>query len=444
MVDNDGPPQDLGAERQLLGALLAAPGSIDQVTELVDAGDFYRPAHETVYAAILAQHAAGEPVDPKLIGERLRVAGELQRVGGLPFLHSLIQNLLTASNVSYYAEIVARCSAQRALLRAGQRITQLASAEDVDDMGDLQARARQELDTAVNRRSRDEIVWAHESMVDTIEVLSDPPEVWSSPWSDLDQYIGGAAPGRLYVIGARPAVGKTVLGLQWAAWHAAKHDQAVLYFTLEMSRREIDLRLLAQTARVDYSSLNAHHLTEQDWERVASVQGKLAALPLSVVDRPNMRIDDIRRVARTVAKSRRLGMIAVDYLQLMAHPDLRMPRQQQVADFSRSLKLLSRELGIPVVAMSQLNRASEHRRSGMPGMSDLRESGAVEQDSDVVILLHRNTEEPEKAHDLSALVAKNRFGPPGGLRLRFQGHFQRIEQTAWRPTDVLDSMPQTG
>jgi replicative DNA helicase len=231
------------------------------------------------------------------------------------------------------------------------------------------------------------------------------------------------------------------MAAQWAAYHAARHQRAVLYFTLEMSRREIDIRLISQRAKVNYASLVTHHLSDHDWQKIASAQGELSELPLSIVDKPNMRIDDIRRMARTVAKDRRLGMVVVDYLQLMSHPDHKMPRHQQVAEFSRSLKLLSRELEIPVIACSQLNRASEHRRSGMPGLSDLRESGAVEQDSDVVILLHRNTEEPDKAHDLFVGVAKNRHGPPGGVRMQFQGHFQRIEQNAWRPADVLDTMP---
>jgi replicative DNA helicase len=421
-----------------------APGQIDAVSEIIQPEDFYRPSHEAIWRAVVAQQDAGEPVDPKLVGERLRVSGELQRAGGLPYIAELVGQLLTASNATFYAEIVARCSAQRALLRAGQHIQQLATAGDVDDVGEVQARARQALDAAIVDRNRDPIVWAHQSIIDTLAALEDPPEAMSSPWPDLDQFISGAAPGRLYVIGARPSVGKTVMAAQWAAYHAARHQKAVLYFTLEMSRREIDIRLISQRAKVNYASLVTHHLTDHDWQKIASAQGELAELPLSIVDKPNMRIDDIRRMARTVAKDRQLGMVCVDYLQLMSHPDHKMPRHQQVAEFSRSLKLLSRELEIPVLACSQLNRASEHRRSGMPGLSDLRESGAVEQDSDVVILLHRNTEEPDKAHDLFMGVAKNRHGPPGGVRMQFQGHFQRIEQTAWRPADVLDTMPSSG
>lgn len=440
----DGPPQDVGAERQLLAALLVRPEGVDEVSEIIGPGDFYRPAHETIYEAILSLRNDNEPVDPKLVGERLRISGELNKIGGLPYIASLVHDLLTATNAEHYAQIIRRTSAQRALAVAGNRIVQMAEAEDVDDIEEIQARAKQELDVAVETRQVDKILWAHDGIIDTLSTLEDPPDLWSSPWGDLDQFIGGTGPGRLYVIGARPSVGKTVLGLQWAAHHAARHQRAVIYFTLEMSARELNVRLLSSAAKVNYASLVAHHLTDDDWNKISRVQGQLSEIPLSIVDRPNMRIEDIRRMARSVAKNRPLGMIAVDYLQLMTHTDFRMPRHQQVAEFSRSLKLLSRELEIPVVAMSQLNRASEHRASRMPGLTDLRESGAVEQDSDVVILLHRNTEEPDKAHDLFVGVAKNRFGPPGGVRMLFQGHYQRIEQTVWRPSDVLDNTAPAG
>lgn len=441
MNDEASPPSDLGAEKQVLGALLAAPHHIDDVSGIIRPEDFYRPGHESIYRAIMLLWGRNEPVDPKLVGDQLRISGELARVGGLPYLADLVAHLLTAANVTYYAEIVARCSAQRALSRAGQRITQLATAADVDDVSEVQARARTELDAAIIVRDRDRVEWAHDGIVELIDSLSEPPAVTTTPWGDLDRIITGAAPGRLYVIGARPAVGKTVMAVQWAAHHAERHDRAVLYFSLEMSRHEIGTRLLAHRARVDYGSLVQHHLSEAEWGRIAGVQGVLAELPLSIVDRPNMRIDDIRRMARTVSRVRPVGLIAVDYLQLMTHQDPRLPRQQQVAEFSRSLKLLARELEVPVVACSQLNRASEYRKDRMPGLSDLRESGAVEQDSDVVILLHRNTEEPAEAHDLSVAVAKNRYGPTTQIRMVFQGHYQQISQTAWRNQDVLDTVP---
>lgn len=436
---NDAPPSDLGAERQMLGAMLVNPASIDAVTEIARPEDCYRPGHEAIFRAILALRDAGDPVDPKLVGDRLRIEGELQRAGGLPYLAELVSNLLTSVNAAYYAEIVVRCSAQRALLQAGQRIAQLASAGDVDDVGELQARARREVESAITARSRDEVMWAHESVNRTLSGLEDPPERVSTPWGDLDHLIGGTSPGRLYVIGARPSVGKTVLALQWAAHHAAISGTAGLFFTLEMSRREIDMRLISSAAKVPYGSLQDHELSDRDWQRISSAQGKLASLPLSVVDRANMRIDDIRRIARNVARQRPLGMICVDYLQLLLHDDPRQNRSVQVGDFSRSLKLLAKELEIPVLACTQLNRASEHRSSRLPNMSDIRESGAVEQDADVIVLLHRNVEDPEKAHDLTVAVAKNRFGPPGQIRMQFHGHHQRVEQTAWRPSDVLDT-----
>jgi replicative DNA helicase len=439
--DEANPPADLGAERQLLGALLAAPQHVDDVTGIVQPEDFYRPGHEAIYRAILLLWSRNDPVDPKLVGDQLRISGDLPRVGGLPYLAEIVSHLLTAANATYYAEIIARCSAQRALVKAGQRITQLATAGDVEDVGEVQARARAELDAAITIRNRDRVEWAHDGIVELIDSLSEPPDVASTPWGDLDQFIGGAAPGRLYVIGARPAVGKTVMAVQWAAHHAERHRKAVLYFSLEMSRREIGARLLAHRAGVDYGSLVTHRINEAEWNRIAGVQGVLSELPLSIIDQSNLRIDDARRIIRGVSRERSLGLVVVDYLQLMTHQDPRLPRQQQVAEFSRSLKLLARELEVPVVACSQLNRASEHRKDRMPGLSDLRESGAVEQDADVVILLHRNVEEPAEAHDMRVGVAKNRYGPIAEIRMIFQGHYQQIGQTAWRNQDVLDTAP---
>ena len=444
MNDEANPPADLGAERQVLGALLAAPQHIDEVSGIVRPEDFDRPGHEAIYRAILLLWSRSDPVDAKLVGDQLRISGDLARVGGLPYLAEVVSHLLTAANASYYAEIIARCSAQRALLRAGQRISQLAGADDVDDVGEVQARARAELDAAITVRDRDRVEWAHDGIVELIDSLSEPPNVASTPWGDLDRFIGGSAPGRLYVIGARPAVGKTVMGVQWAAYHAERHQRAVIYFSFEMSRREIGTRLLAHRAKVDYGSLVQHRLNEAEWNKIAAVQGVLADMPLSIIDRPNMRIDDIRRIVRGTSRERPLGLIVVDYLQLMTHQDPRLPRHQQVAEFSRSLKLLARELEIPVVACSQLNRSSEYRKDRMPGLSDLRESGAVEQDSDVVILLHRNTEDPVESHDMSVAIAKNRYGPTTQIRMVFQGHFQQISQTALRNQDVLDSVPVTG
>jgi len=424
------PPADIAAEQQLIGALLLSPDCVDEVTDIVTPGDCYRMAHELIFRAVLDQREAGEPVDMMLISERLRTAGELKRVGGASYLADLTINLITASSASYYAAIVARCASQRALMRAAQRIMQMATAEDIGEISDVQARARQEVDEAIFSRSRDQVVWLGDALRDTLEVLSSPPDLLNTRWSDLDQIIGGVAPGRLYVIGARPSVGKTAMALQWAKHHAQVHGQAALFFTLEMARREIMIRLLSQGARVGYSDLERHAISESDWTAIEKEYGALLKLPLMVVDRPHVRIGDIRRISRSVARTWPLGMIVVDYLQLMGHHDSRLPRNQQVAEFSRSLKLLARELEVPVVALSQLNRASENRTSRMPGLHDLRDSGAVEQDADVVILLNRDTEEMDRRYDLLVNVAKNRYGPPGQIHMRFDGHYQRIEQGA--------------
>lgn len=432
----DTPPCDIGAERQLLGAALIAPSVIDELTDVIRPADFYRPAHETIWQAILDQHNDTEPVDAKLIGERLRVAAELNMVGGLPYLHGLISDVLTATNATWYARIVSRCAQQRKLIEAGQRIIQWAEASDLEDVEMVHVKAREELEAAAEARSSDDVIWAHESVLETFEALAEPRAGKSSPWSDLDDILSGFSPGRLYVIGARPGVGKTVFGLDVAKHHAMEHGEAVAYFTLEMSRREIDARLLSSTAKVDFTHIERHQLTDHDHDRISSIHGDLAAMPLTVIDKSNQTVHDIRRIARNISKTRKLGMIVVDYLQLMSHTNSRLERREVVADISRSLKLLSRELNIAVVAMSQLNRSSETRRGQTPMLHDLRESGSVEQDADVVILLHREVE-GEHQNVMNVGVAKNRHGMTDSLKMDFQGQYQRIMQTAWTPSSVL-------
>jgi replicative DNA helicase len=439
MSDEMTPPSDVGAERQLLGAALHNPRVIDDITDVVDPGDFYRPAHETIWRAILAQHVAGEPVDATLVKDQLAKAGQLEHVGGAGYLFEIVQGTLTATNAAHYAGIVARHAGHRRIIQAGIRITQIGYGSDGRDLTDTQEVARSEVDKATGTAIGGEaITWVGDEIDDTLSMLETEPELRSSPWVDLDHIIGGFAPGRLYVIGARPGVGKTVFGVQTAAHHATRHETHVVLASLEMSRQEIHMRLLSQLAKVDYTHLERHQLDETDWSKIAGVRGKLATMPLSILDRSSVRISDIRRYARSVSRRGKLGMIVVDYLQLMSSPPGRQPRHEVVADFSRGLKLLARELGVPVLAMSQLNRASEQRTDKMPGLADLRESGAVEQDSDVVILLHRDLNDDAKRFDLHVGIAKNRHGTVGGITLEFQGHLQRAVAKAWTPTRALE------
>lgn len=432
------PPSDLGAERQVIGAILHAPAVLDDVTDILDGSEFYRLAHELIFRAAVALRAADEPIDAKLVADQLAKTGDLARAGGLPYLFEIIQGAISSTNATHYAAIVARHAGHRRIIEAGMTVTELGYGGEGRDLIDTQEMARAAVDKATGTAAGSgAVVLVGDEIDDTLSALEELPELYGTGWADLDHVIGGFAPGRLYIVGARPGVGKTVIGTQAAAHHALRHERTVVMCSLEMSRQEIHMRLLSQLAAVDYSHLERHNLDDHDWSKIAKVRGKLAQMPLAILDRSGVRLADIRRYARSVSRRGKLGMVVVDYLQLMSSPPGRAPRHEVVAEFSRGLKLLARELEVPVLAMSQLNRASEQRADKMPSLADLRESGSVEQDADVVMLLHRDMNDPAKANDLIVAVAKNRHGTVGPVDLMFEGHHQRAVARAWSPSRAL-------
>jgi replicative DNA helicase len=412
---------------------------IDKVATVVKARDFYRPAHQIIYEAILVQHTkgpAGSQADAKLVGERIQQDGDLRESGGFPYLHTLVNECLTPTNAVEYALLVSRAAVQRRIYAAGQRLKDLSwHGEDLPDTIQL---VRSTVEDALDYQEARPPSWVAETITETVESLEKPADLWSTPWADVDRYLGGFSPGRLYIIGARPGVGKTVLCTQAAAHHAERHSQPTLMLTLEMSRREIDLRLLSALGHIPFDHLERRQLTDDDWTKLAVVQPRIASLKLSVLDRPVIRLEEIRRDALAMIVTQGLGMIVVDYLQLMAaEPGNRAPRHEVVSDYSRRLKLLAKELEVPIVAASQLNRAPAQRRDKRPSIHDLRESGSLEQDADAVILLHRDTEDPIGQHLITVHVAKNRHGPTGMAELDFQGEYQRVVQRTWTPHGVL-------
>lgn len=428
---------DVGAEKQVLGSVLLKPDQMVDVAAVLHAGDFYRPAHETIWRACVSQQEASEPVDPKLVAERLKGDGDLGRVGGAPYLFDLVNGCLTPANATHYAEIVARYAGLRRIVDAGSRITQMAAGAAGADLEEVRERSRSFIESATDTRRRMG-GWAYEQIPETLYTLeSEPARLLPTPWPGLDDHVGGWAPGRLYTVGARPGVGKTVVGVQ-AAVDMARRGMAAAYVTLEMSAEEIHMRMISQIARVPYTRLERREMHEHDWGNVQAASGRLSELAVHVLDSAHVRPVDVWHHARTLARRRPLGLLVVDYLQLMSSPDTRRARHEVVADFSRQLKVMARDLGVPVLACSQLNRASEGRRDRRPNLSDLRETGAIEQDSDVVVLLHRDTTDDVHQEDMELIVAKNRHGSTGTVRARFYGRYQQVEQVAWTPHDVLD------
>ena len=412
------PLQDIDAERSTLGAMMLSAEIIQDVTDLVTGPDFYRPAHETIFRTILELHARHEPVDVVTVSGALSRDGDVERVGGVGYLHELAQACPTPSAGGYYAGIVAKQAVRRRLASAAGKIAQLA--HQPGDESELVEFARKEVD-ATSKATTHTVQSFGETIDVMLGLLDEKPDYIPTPWTAVNEIIGGLRPGGLYVVGARPSVGKSVVALQLAKAMTARG--AVAFSSLEMSEADVQMRAVSADLRINLKSLIERNLTAGDWEKIRTRRAAWANVPLFVDDNSGVTITDIKRFARSVNRRQPLAGLVVDYLQLMSQPpgDNR-PRHEFVSDMSRQLKILAMEMKIPVVALSQLNRGSTQREDKMPTISDLRESGSIEQDADVVILLHREIM-GEKRGDLAMLVAKNRNGATNVAHLQFWGHY---------------------
>jgi len=429
------PPQDVAAEQSVLGGMLLSKDAIADVVEVVRGHDFYRPAHELVYEAIIDLYGRGEPADPVTVSAELAKRGELGRVGGGPYMHTLISSVPTAANAGYYARIVRETAVLRRVIEAGTKIVQMgySPADDVVDA------AQAEIYAVTDRRTSEDYLPLSaimEGTLDEIEAIGNRGgELVGVPtgFADFDELTNGLHPGQMIVIAARPAVGKSTLGLDIARSAAIKARLATCVFSLEMNRSEISMRLLSAEARVSLQHMRTGKLTDDDWTRLARRMGEVSNAPLFIDDSPNMSMMEIRAKCRRLKQRHDLKLVVIDYLQLMQSGKRVENRQQEVSEFSRALKLLAKELEVPVVAISQLNRAAEQRTDKKPQMSDLRESGSIEQDADMVVLLHREElyeRESPRAGEADFIVAKHRNGPTATITVAFQGHYSRFVDMA--------------
>ncbi|MGK5533120.1 replicative DNA helicase [Streptomyces sp. URMC 129] len=430
------PPQDLAAEQSVLGGMLLSKDAIADVVEVLRGQDFYKPAHETIYSAILDLYAKGEPADPITISAELTKRGELAKVGGAGYVHSLVHTVPTAANAEYYAEIVHDRAVLRRLVQAGTRITQMGYAAD-GDVDDIVNAAQAEVYAVTEQRTAEDYLPLGEIMegtLDEIEAISNRSgEMTGVPtgFTDLDSLTNGLHPGQMIVIAARPAMGKSTLALDFARACSIRHKLPSVIFSLEMGRNEIAMRLLSAEARVALHHMRSGSMTDEDWNRLARQMAEVNEAPLYIDDSPNLSMMEIRAKCRRLRQRNDLRLVIIDYLQLMQTGGSRRPesRQQEVSEMSRNLKLLAKELEVPVVALSQLNRGPEQRTDKRPMVSDLRESGSIEQDADMVILLHREDayeKESPRAGEADLIVAKHRNGPTATITVAFQGHYSRF------------------
>ncbi|CAB4899012.1 unannotated protein [freshwater metagenome] len=426
------PPQDLIAEQSVLGGMLLSKDAIADVVEVLRERDFYRPAHEIIYDTILDLYGRGEPADAVTVSAELTKRGDIARAGGAPYLHTLISSVPTAANAGYYAKIVRERAIMRRLVEAGTKIVQLGySAEgDVDDSVD---QAQAEVYSVTERRANEDYVQLSTLLpqaLDEIEAISKGvgAEGVKTGFKDLDSLTNGLHPGNMIVLAARPAVGKSTLGLDIARHASITDGNTSVIFSLEMSRSEITMRMLSAEARVGLNNIRAGNLSDDEWSRMARRMGEISAAPLFIDDSPNLSLMEIRAKARRLKQRHNLKLIVIDYLQLMTSGKRVESRQQEVSEFSRQLKLLAKELDVPVIAISQLNRSPEQRTDKKPMLSDLRESGSIEQDADVVILLHRDDmyDNQNRTGEADLIIAKHRNGPTRTITVSAQLHFARF------------------
>lgn len=429
------PPQDVGAEMSVLGSMLLSKDAIADVVEEIRGTDFYRPAHEAIYDAIMDLFGRGEPADAITVSDELRRRGTLDRAGGAAYLGDLIAGVPTAANAGYYARIVRERATLRRLVDAGTRIVQMGYSRDGGEVDEIVNLAQAEVYAASQQRKSEDYLPLSailEGAIDEIEAAGSRGKgVYGVPtgFADLDKLTNGLHAGQMVIIAARPAIGKSTLAIDIARAASIHHQRPAVVFSLEMTRNEITMRLLSAEAGVLLQRLRNGEMRPEDWQRVAQVQGRLEQAPFFIDDSPNMTLPEIRAKARRLKQQHGLELIVIDYLQLMTSGKRVESRQQEVSEFSRALKLLAKELEVPVIALSQLNRGPEQRGDKKPMMSDLRESGSIEQDADIVILLHREDayeKDHPRAGEADFIVAKHRNGPTATLTTAFQGHYSRF------------------
>jgi replicative DNA helicase len=434
------PPQNLEAEESVLGAMMLAPGAIGVVSEVMSAADFYRESHGTIYRAALDLYGHGEPVDAITLADKLEERGELEHVGGRSRIHELAALVPATANAGHYARIVRDMSMLRGLISAGGEIQRLGW-ERPGETTELVDRAEQIVFDLAQERVTNEFSHIETLLKDSFERITLLYEAGSeltgvpSGYREFDKLTSGFQPGNLIIVAARPSMGKSAFALCMAANLAVRHETPVALFTLEMSKTEVTQRLMCSEAKVESQRLRTGKLLPDDWPRLTAACDKLAKAPIYVDDTASVTMMEIRSKSRRL-KSREpsLGLIVVDYLQLMTSGGTAENRVQEVSQISRALKILARDLDVPIVALSQLSRAVEQRHDKRPILSDLRESGSIEQDADLVAFIYRdeyyNPEETDQQGLAEVILAKHRNGPTDAVKLSFLKRYAKFTDLA--------------
>ncbi len=433
-VVNKVQPNDTLAEQAVLGSMLVSKDAVQAAVEVLKPEDFYREDNKEIYAAMMDIYSVGREIDMITVTEQLKLRGTLERVGGTQNLATLIDNVPTTSNIERYVEIVEQKSTSRNLIKVTSDIMKIsyAQTEELDTI--IEQAEKGIFDLAQNRNSKSysgmkEILV---TTLDSIEKMYENKEKLSgieSGFIDLDEKISGLNKSDLIIVAARPAMGKSAFVLNIASY-VAMHDKVpVMIFNLEMSKEQLVKRMLSSESEIDSMRLNNANLEQEDWIKMADASNRLADVPIYIDDTPVLTPSEIRAKCRKAKLEKNIGLIIIDYLQLMESKTVNGSRQQEISEISRGLKILAKELDVPVIALSQLSRATESRADHRPMLSDLRESGSIEQDADIVMFLHREDyydKDTEKKNIAEVIIAKNRHGETGTIELAWLGKYTKF------------------
>ncbi|MBO9542145.1 replicative DNA helicase [bacterium] len=441
------PPQSIEAEQSVLGALLISADALVRVSEILKPESFYRHAHATLYETILRVAERGEPVDLVTVSTDLRTANRLDEIGGYTYLMDLAASIPTAANAEYYARIVEEKAALRALITGGTKIVELGYSQTQKLDETIDEAERIIFDVAQGRRTSKDISHIKDILRDTFETIEhryenqDNVMGYATGYYDLDYMMSGLHSSDMIVLAARPAMGKTSFALNLAQNIAKLNNLPVMVFSLEMSKEQLAQRLICSEARINAHRIKTGFLSETDWPKLTEAIGSLASSPIYIDDTPAITVMEVRGKARRLKalEKKELGLIVIDYLQLMSGGGSSSDgnRVQEISAISRNLKALARELNVPIIALSQLSRAVESRTDKRPMLSDLRESGAIEQDADIVMFIYRDEYYNQESLDKNVaevILAKHRNGPVGTVKLFFEKEHTRFENLTAQPT----------
>ncbi len=441
------PPHDLDAERAVIGAMLVSEAAVAAVAERLEARDFYSEVHRIIYGAMMRLYARGDPIDQLTLTNELRSVNEFERVGGRPYVFQIVESVPTAANAGRYAEIVRGKALLRAVIDVGSRITEDAFREP-ENVSEALDSAEQLIYGVSNQTLRDHLAPVSELAPGALEMIQrlyeQEGEVTGveTGFEDLDRLTTGFHKSDLVILAARPAMGKTALALN-AIWHAAGEKKVpVAIFSLEMSKEQLVQRLISQTTRIPAQALRSGNVKAEDWPKLVRGVAEVSRAPIWIDDTAGVTLMEIRAKVRRLssqlksAGERPLSLVVVDYLQLMIGQGSRQEnRQQEIAEISRGLKVLARDLDVPVLAIAQLSRAVEARHDKRPLLSDLRDSGAIEQDADMVMFLYRdeyyNSDSDDKGI-AEVIVGKHRNGPTGKIQLAWMEQYTKFASLARR------------